>query len=144
MVRLFTYHALNLRSASFSNDPRKWPPGASRRTCFGQDVLWHSFEDGGRHVPAAQLETYRQIGDPLLDKVFVCRRQEGRPIEADEDLVAAAAAARPDAKLESERALYDWYNEQHHAHLPTWVDLKMLQRGQDVHLAYLPAISMSL
>ena len=147
------YDPLHLRSASFSRDPRTWPPGAYIRSHFGQQVLWHANDDhasaegeggGGRHLTAEQLEPYRHVGDPLVDDIFVCRRQEGNPVRAGEDLVALAATARPESPLASERALYKFY--QTYSTFPSswFADKSILSQGQDVFLAYLPAISMSL
>lgn len=154
------YNPLNPKSAAFSNDPRQWPDKAVVKTHFGQRVLWHAVQDGGRHVPAAQLEEYRHIGDPIVDEIFALRAQEGQPIKAGDDLLAMMIKAAEEAARDnhndqiqqqqqqqhqrpaSVQALYELY--QTYAQTPSWVDPLALQRGQDVYLAYLPAISMSL
>lgn len=137
------YNPLNPQSAAFSSNRRTWPPKAVLRTHFGQRVLWHAVQDGGRHVSANELEAYRLIGDPAVDHIFALRRDEGRPVMAGDDLLAMAMTARNDAtRPASERALYDLYRS--YARIPSWVHRPALARGQDVYLAYLPAISLSL
>ena len=188
MKRTMSYwhNPLNFQSAAIPEDPSSWPEGATVRSLFGQDVLWHSVvttdnnadnnndnrndngnnddeeeeekrdktKNKGRHIPAEQLEAYRQIGDPVVDRIFELRRAEGRPIQAGEDLLERdkdkASGTNTsnhnnrhgDEHSTSERAIEDWI--QTHSQIPSWVDLDLLRKGQEVYLAYLPAIGMSL
>jgi hypothetical protein len=133
---------LNLPSTRFPRDSSKWPSKARVRTHFGQEVLWHEVQQGGRHLKEDDLEVYRQIGDPPVDRIFKLLEEEGRPVGAGDDLLAMAETARPDSSSAAEQALYEIH--QTYQRFPAWADKKILQRGQEVYLAYLPAMSVSL
>ena len=159
------FRALNPWSTWFSPDPKDWPLGSVRRTHFGQHVLWHRYVDGGRHLTAEELSVYRQIGDfdvdPILDLIAAAKDENtssSGTVEPGQDVLEQASLAsiktghdvvhlsvtnnpRNDAKA-LDTALVNFY--QQYSELPSWVDMDQLHRGQEVFLAYLPAISLSL
>ena len=138
------YRGVNQRSTRYSRDPRHWPEGATEKSLFGQHILWHSLADGGRHMTEEDLEVYRTVGDAEVDQIFTLLEEEsGRRIGPGQDILARAASASSDNSSSSaERALHEFYTK--YSKLPEWVDLDQLQRGQNVFLAYLPAIGLSL
>ena len=149
--RLFEFfRPLNLLSANSHyahDDPTSWPNGAYVRTKWGNHVLWHSVEDGGRHLPPDLLDKYRLEGDPEVDGILKLMRSEGTPLGAGDDLLRRAEQAASlnldSTKLsESDVALAKFY--QKYSQIPTWVDWSQVKKGQQVFLAYLPAISYSL
>ena len=129
---------------------------------------------GGRHLPANTLSIYRQIGDVEVDEILRLmeheQKHEGgggggggggdshhpRTIAPGEDILtratqlATAIDGGNDAAWRNENnktstvnlALVKFY--QRYAKFPSWVDRDQLERGQQVYLAYLPAISLSL
>jgi hypothetical protein len=153
---MFFGSSLNLASTRIPADRLQWPAQAEVRTSFGQDILWCSVENGGRHLEASFLEPYRQIGDPPVDEIFRLLDKEGRGVKAGEDVlqIAEEAYARqhqqslpspsnsnpPSSKADD--MLVDFYR--HYQTVPAWVDWNEVLAGQQVLLAYLPAISYSL
>lgn len=147
---MFFTSSLNLASTRIPADRRTWPAKAEARASFRQAVLWCSVQNGGRHLEASTLEPYRQIGDPSVDEIFQLLDEEGRSVKAGDDVlqIAEEAYARHQS-LESRSSaskaddmLVDFYR--HYKTVPTWVDWKEVQAGQQVFLAYLPAIGYSL
>jgi len=132
------YNALNLPSTRF---PREWPSNAYKRTHFGQHILWHEYQQGGRHLSAEKLEPYRQQGDESVDHILELFEQEGRTVKAGDDLLERASLSSS-KNSQADAALAAFVH--HHSQVPTWVDVEQLKRGQNVFLAYLPAISISL
>jgi hypothetical protein len=147
---MFFTSSLNLASTRIPADRRTWPAKAQIRTSFGQDVLWCSVPNGGRHLEASTLEPYRQIGDLPVDEIFRLLDDEGRGVKAGDDVLQLAeeAYARqqslqvPNNPSKADDMLVDLYR--HYQTVPTWVDWDEVQAGQEVFLAYLPSISYSL
>jgi hypothetical protein len=154
---MFFGSSLNLASTRIPSDRRKWPAKAEVRTHLGREWLWCSVENGGRHLEASFLEPYRQIGDPPVDEILRLLDEEGRGVKAGEDVlqIAEEAYARqhhqslpspsnsntnPSSKADD--MLVDFYR--HYQTVPAWVDWTEVQAGQQVLLAYLPAIAYSL
>ena len=150
------FSALNTASTRFSSDD----DGSHKRTHFGQHMLYHSFFSptsdgtggGGRHVDEEILESiYRKQGDQEVDAILELLHSEGRPLGAAEDLIERAAAASaqagnaascPSSSKASDQALARFY--QRYSTPPPWVDPASLARGQQVFLAYAPAMALSL
>jgi hypothetical protein len=74
-------------------DRLAWPTKAEIRTSFGQDVLWCSVPNDGRHLEASVLEPYRQIGDLPVDEIFRLLDDEGRGVKAGDDVLHLAEEA---------------------------------------------------
>ena len=127
--------------------PKKelWPEGAFVRSKLGQEVLWLDKEDGGRHLSPKVLEPYRLLGDGPVDRIIEMLDKEGNKLGPGDDLLLMAEKA-----LKTEDASRSLVQKElasfleTHLRVPDWVDIEQLKRGQDVHLAYLPAISFSL
>lgn len=136
---------LNLPSLCVPRDRSTWPTNATIRSHFGQDVLWHSVDTGGRHLEASQLEPYRQIGDPAVDEIFQLLDEQGQALSAGQDVLQAAADAyqqEPESRSPAQVAMADFY--QRYSQVPSWVDWESVQAGQRVFLAYMPAIGYTL
>lgn len=158
--------SLNLPSLRFPRDPRTWPAGSEIRRHLGQEVLWCVYDSknknrNGRHLEASTLEPYRLVGDEPVDELFRLLETEERPVRAGDDLLQIAADAysrqqkqqgvpntQSDASSSSstlspaDTALAAFY--QQYSRVPTWVDWETVRAGQQVFLAYLPAIGYSL
>lgn len=138
-----SFQAINLPSTRFSSDPSCWPhPNAQRRTQFGQHVLWHDVNDGGRHIPACLLDKYRLVGDPPVDRILQLYAHEGRTLRAGDDLFDRRMASESSSASPADKLLRDFFD--YYGKVPDWVDIKQLEYGQRVLLAYLPSVSISL
>ena len=138
------FNPLNLPSYRV---PRKtdWPDGAFVRNKFGSDVLWWPTEKGGHHMSGQELEPYRQIGDPQLDKILDMLLTEDRPIGAGDDLLVLMEQALQIDKVSRtpvQRELASFLEG--YKTVPSWVDVDQIRRGQEVFLAYTPACSLTL
>ena len=139
-----TFDALNISALSIP--PREqWPEGAFVRDKFGQKVLWLERDNGGRHLSGEALEPYRLVGDVPIDRILGMLDNDGNRLGPGDDLLLMAEKA---LKMEdSSRSLVQKEMAsflETHLQVPDWVDIAQLKRGQEVHLAYLPAISLSL
>ncbi len=136
--------ALNISSLRLPEE-ELWPEGAYVRTKLGQKVLWLDKEDGGRHFSPKALEPYRLLGDGPIDRIIELLDKDGDRLGAGDDLLLIAEKA-----LKTEDALRSPVQKEMasfletHLQVPEWVDIEQLKRGQEVHLAYLPAISFTL
>jgi len=123
-----------------------WPKGATVRTKFGQDVLWLERKNGGHHIPVEALEPYRLLGDKKVDSILELLDEDGKRLGPGDDLLLMAETAMNNTE---NATLSTAENEmvcflQSVNKLPSWVDVNQLKRGQEVFLAYLPAVSLSL
>ena len=162
----------NLPSTRFSLNESDWPSNAYIRSHFGQRVLWHEYDEEGesssrkrisssaggsgscgscgRHLTVESLEPYRRQGDQTFDEILDLYDREGRPLRPGDDwLERAASVSNSDEKFNDQDPLSEADQASrdilaYYSKLPTWVDKAQLKRGQDVFLAYLPAIGMSL
>jgi hypothetical protein len=146
--------SLNLASMRIPTDRRTRPANAEVHTYFGQEILWCAAHlhvqkncGCGRHLDAATLEPYRQLGDQPVDDIFRLLDEEGRGVKAGDDILHAAEEAYNARHSQSnpskaDEALVDFYR--HYRTVPSWVDWNQVEAGQQVFLAYLPAISYSL
>ncbi|CAB9518710.1 Conserved hypothetical protein [Seminavis robusta] len=140
----WSYNSLNLPSTRFPLNPEKWPANARKRSHFGQDVLWMDYDGDkgpGRHLSTDTLEPYRQIGDESFDRILALYAEENRALGPGDDLFGRVPA---DVKSQSEadQALQKMITQI--SRIPSWVDKEQLQRGQEVFLAYAPAIGLGL
>jgi hypothetical protein len=123
-----------------------WPEGAYVRTKFGQKVLWLERKNGGYHLSTESLEPYRLIGDIPVDRILKLLDEDGNRLGPGDDLLLMAESAlnKTDSSVLStaEKEMVSFM--QTFNKLPTWVDVDQLKRGQEVFLAYLPAVSLSL
>jgi len=123
-----------------------WPEGAYVRTKFGQEVLWLERKNGGYHLSTESLEPYRLIGDIPVDRILKLLDEDGNRLGPGDDLLLMAESAlnKTDSSVLStaEKEMVSFM--QTFNKLPTWVDVDQLKRGQEVFLAYLPAVSLSL
>lgn len=138
------FDALNVKSYGVPLDPRDWPAGSFKRTKFGQQVLWTS----EYHLYSHELEPYRHIGDGPVDTILELLQKENRPLCASADLLALGSNAKnlcehPNSKpTDADRQLAKFMDT--YSKLPDWVDVEQLRNGQEVFLAYLPVVSISL
>jgi hypothetical protein len=138
------FNALNLPSYRVPHK-RDWPDGALVRNIFGMRVLWWPTEQGGHHMSGQELEPYRQIGDPQLDKILDMLLTDDRPIGAGDDiLVLMEHASQIDeaSRTPVQRELASFLEA--YETVPSWVDVEQIGRGQEVFLAYTPACSLTL
>jgi hypothetical protein len=141
------YSATNIPSLRLPPE-HTWSPYARRRVLFGQPVMWHEYDQGGRHLTPAQLAPYRQQGDEEIDNILDLLHREGNAIRPGQDILVLAEQAlekshQSEGTLSAaERALIQFYHN--YSCLPEWVDVDQLQRGQQVFLAYSPIIGISL
>jgi hypothetical protein len=123
-----------------------WPEGAYVRTKFGQKVLWLERKNGGYHLSTESLEPYRLIGDIPVDRILKLLDEDGNRLGPGDDLLLMAESAlnKTDSSVLStaEKEMVSFM--QTFNKLPTWIDVDQLKRGQEVFLAYLPAVSLSL
>ena len=122
-----------------------WPAGAYVRDKFGQKVLWLDRNDGGHHLSTEALEPYRMLGDGPIDRILELLEKDGNALGPGDDLLQMAEdALNTDVASRSvvEKELAAFLET--HRRLPEWVDTEQLKRGQEVYLAYLPAVSLSL
>lgn len=142
MVGFWCYNSLNLPSTRFPSNRDKWPSKAYRRSHFGQHVLWHEYEEGsareGRHLSADALDPYRFLGDERFDEILELYAKEGQPLRAGDDLLERTSSHGSEADRTLGKTLA------YYSRLPSWADEAQLKRGQDVFLAYFPAIGVSL
>ena len=138
---------LNALDISALRIPKRelWPEGAFVRTKFGQKTLWLDRNDGGYHLSTVALEPYRLLGDGPVDRIIELLDKDGDRLGPGDDLLLMAenALKTEDASrsvVQKEMASF----LETHMQIPEWVDIKQLKRGQEVHLAYLPAVSLSL
>ena len=158
------FSALNLPSQRFSSDASHWPPHARVRTFLGQHVLWQEWSHGGRHLTAAYLEAYRQIGDDELDTILQLLARDGCPLRAGDDLFdqwplpsainntaapsssSSSSSSSPSSSsslsLTTMQAIAAFFER--YSHLPDWVDWELVVQGRLVFLAYLAPIGLSL
>ena len=122
-----------------------WPDGAFVRNKFGQRVLWLDRKDGGHHLSTEALEPYRLLGDGPVDRILELLDEDGKRLGPGEDLLLMAEKA-----LKTETSLRSPVQSRMASFLesrlqkPEWVDIQQLKRGQEVHQAYLPSVSLSL
>ena len=122
-----------------------WPEGAVVRNKLGQKVLWLDRNNGGRHLLDEALEPYRLLGDEPVDQIIEMLDKDGNRLGPGDDLLLMSEKA-----LKTEEASRSLVEKEMasflgtHLKIPDWVDVDQLKRGQEVHLAYLPAISLSL
>ena len=140
------FNAIDIPAYRIPNQ-KTWPEGAYVRTKFGQKVLWLERKDGGYHLSTETLEPYRLIGDPPVDKILKLLDEDGKSLGAGDDLLLMAETALKNTTKNSvlstaEKEMVSFM--QTFNKLPTWVDVDQLKRGQEVFLAYLPAVSLSL
>jgi hypothetical protein len=139
------FNALHLPSYRV---PRKrdWPDGAFVRNKFGMVVLWWPTEKGGHHMSGQELEPYRQIGDPQLDKILdMFLLTEDRPIGPGDDILALMEQALQideASRTPVQRELASFLEA--FKTVPSWVDVDQIRRGQEMFLAYTPACSLTL
>eukprot|EP00536_Pseudo-nitzschia_multiseries_P001983 jgi/Psemu1/235232/estExt_Genewise1.C_260128 len=127
--------------------PKKesWPEGSYVRSKFGQNVLWLDRSDGGYHLSTEDLEKYRLLGDGPVDRILELLENDGRRLGAGDDLLLMAedtlkTKSASQSIVEQEMASF----LETHQRVPEWVDLDQIKRGQEVHLAYLPVVSLTL
>jgi hypothetical protein len=138
---------LNALDISALRIPKRelWPEGAFVRNKFGQKTLWLDQNDGGYHLSTNALEPYRLLGDGPVDRIIELLDKDGDRLGPGDDLLLMAEKA-----LKTEDASRSMVQKEMacfletHLQTPEWVDIKQLKRGQEVHLAYLPAVSLSL
>lgn len=141
---MFQFNAVDIPAYRL---PKKeeWPEGAELRTKFGQKVLWLDRCDGGYHVSADELEKYRLLGDGPVDRILESLENDGRRLgDGDDLLLMAENALKIDcsSRTDIEKEMAEFLEI--HLRLPDWVDVEQIKRGQEVHLAYLPSVSLSL
>jgi hypothetical protein len=138
---------LNALDIKFFRIPRRelWPEGAFVREKFGQKVLWLDRDEGGNHLSTEALEPYRLLGDEPVDRIIELLDKEGNRLGPGDDLLLMSEEA-----LKTEEASRSVVQKEMVSFLesirqiPEWVDIEQLKRGQEVYLAYLPAVSLSL
>jgi len=138
------FDALNIRAYRIPKR-EEWPEGAYVRNKFGQKVLWLDRKDGGYHISTDALEPYRLLGDGPLDRILELLDKDGKRLGPGDDLlIMAEKALKMEYALRSsaEKEMASFLET--HLRLPEWVNVDQLKRGQEVHLAYLPAVSLSL
>jgi hypothetical protein len=139
------FNSLNLRSNRFPSRSEEWPKGAFETSKFGQKVLWWSKDHGGHHMCEEELDPYRQIGDPEVDRILGLLEDEGSPLGAGDDFVLLAEQAfklDPASRSPAQKELADFFKA--YSTLPSWVDVDQLRRGQEVFLTYTPAALYAL
>jgi hypothetical protein len=112
------------------------PNGARMVNYFGVQVLFHPFQEGGRHLTTSELEPYRQIGDPPLDDLLEFMSQHGCPLKAGDDIFSKRYIDHVQNRIVEFCRYYET--------LPEWVNVEQLERGQQVFLRFIPAIGLSL
>ncbi|KAG7355774.1 DUF2236 domain containing protein [Nitzschia inconspicua] len=138
-----SFDALNVRAYRIPPESQ-WPPKAFVRSKFGQRVLWLERRDGGYHLSGDDLEPYRNIGDEV-DAILQEMKDSGSPLGAAENLLTLMeeAGKKPnDQRTPIETKMASFMEK--YSKLPDWVDREQLRRGQEVFLAYLPVVSLSL
>jgi len=122
-----------------------WPEGAFVRNKFGQNVLWLDRNNGGYHMSTDALEPYRLLGDGPVDRIIEQLDKAGNRLGPGDDLLLMAENALKTkyasrSAVQREMALF----LETHLQIPEWVDINQLKRGQEIYLAYLPAVTLSL
>ena len=138
------FNALDIRAYRIPKR-KEWPEGAYLRNKFGQKVLWLDRKDGGYHISMDALEPYRLLGDGPLDRILELLDKDGKRLGPGDDLLTMAEKALKTeyaSRSSAEKEMASFLET--HLRLPEWVDIDQLKRGQEVHLAYLPAVSLSL
>ena len=104
------------------------------------------------HYTEAELEPYRKIGDPKMDKLLnylAENKAVGRGCGPFDDVIANAAGAYKNFVLSSRvintstSPLVQFY-QHYYENVPDWVDFDQIQRGIDMFLAYFPAAACAL
>lgn len=150
--RLFGQHVLWCRFENEGTDPDKEDSSKSTHEYVTQQ---NNSRFVGRHLTSDELEPYRLVGDPIVDDLLQALHDEGSPVGAGDDLLnfcqqASAKLATTLGSNTSTRRAHvlaaTFWNKYscNGAKLPSWVDVDQLQRGQQVFLAYTPAMSYAL
>jgi len=142
---LFEFNSLNLASSRRNiNKEQSKDTNKSHeiRQAFGQNVYWVK----GRHVEKEELEEYRYMGDDEMDHLLnLCEEQKidlGYNTLNSDIIELVRQAYQKTNQSSADKALASFY--ENHTNIPSWVDFEQIQRGIDVYILYLPAISLSL
>lgn len=102
-------------------------------------------------MSADELLAYRGVGDAEVDELFslIEKQRDCGGVSAGEDVLAQIMETAASSKEESinafdqvQQAFLSFHDK--YATLPLWVNTPQLERGQEVFLAYMPAIGLSL
>ena len=137
VMNLFRFQPLNCLSMKVTERQLAYP-GVSQVAWFGQRVAYLPLGSGGRHLEAAQLEPYRQIGDPAMDSLMDFLHKHGHTLKAEDDLLNPQVAYPPHVQKRIDDFLA------YYSKLPDWCDIQQIERGQRVFLKYIGAISVAL
>ena len=139
------------------------PSSSSSSVSDSNEIVNDDNNKIGYHISEQELKPYRSIGDIPIDHILQLLHREGNPLRPGDDLllmmenVTAAAAASsassssssssssPPVRQEAsdvDQAMAEFFETI--SIVPDWVDLEQLRRGQEVYIAYLPAIATSL
>ena len=137
------------------------PSSSSSSVSDSNEIVNDDNNEIGYHISEQELEPYRSIGDIPIDHILQLLHREGNPLRPGDDLllmmenVTAAASSASSSSLSSsssppvrqeasdvDQAMAEFFETI--SIVPDWVDLEQLRRGQEVYIAYLPAIATSL
>lgn len=158
-MKLFQFNLLNAGLSSSYDDPSRQNE-YKKITKYGHVVDWLD----QRHYNVAELEKYRFMGDTMMDSLLAMIESDMKKNDSNEYIslsirylnvlnqcelayqrnknVNSNSKSDHSKENESEQAMIDFYDK-YHNNIPEWVDWEQIQRGIDIYITYMPAMSQA-